>query len=114
MSLSPEVNRLNGDLQIEEVISSSGVTAMLLSGEVDLRGRDKLTEAVQRVCGQAAFDVIVDLSGVEFMDATGLNALVLAQRLCDRSGVELLVTGASTRIRQMFSIAGDDRTLTIL
>jgi anti-sigma B factor antagonist len=105
---------LNGDLQIEEVISRSGVTAMLISGDIDLQGRDKLREAIQRVCGQAASDVIVDLSGVAFMDATGLNALIEAQRLCDRSGVELLVTGASTPARRLFRIVGADRTLSIL
>lgn len=105
---------MSDDLEIEEVVSRSGVAVMLLSGDVDLMGRDKLLDAVQRVCGEAASDVIIDLSGVEFMDSTGLNALVLAQRHCARRGVELLVTGASTRIRQMFSITGAEGALTIL
>ncbi len=54
-----------------------------LSGDIDLAVREAtsaaLADAVASACATGA-DVVVDLSGVTFLDSTGLSCLMLASR----------------------------------
>jgi CRP/FNR family transcriptional regulator, cyclic AMP receptor protein len=52
-------------------------------GEIDLAAIGPLEDAVRRAAESAVADVWVDLSEVEFMDSTGLTALLLAHRAID-------------------------------
>ena len=48
--------------------------------------------------------VVVDLSKVEFMDSTGLSALVVAYRQAVEVGSSLLIAGAQPSVRRVLKI----------
>jgi len=66
--------------------SRDGSRAVLTArGEIDLATVDGLTDAFDAVVRAGANEVWLDLTDVEFMDSTGLSALVNGHRaLCGR------------------------------
>jgi anti-sigma B factor antagonist len=61
-----------------------------VSGEVDMATAPELVEALARY---ADGDIHVDLSGVSFLDSSGLAALVKAHKQADQRGKQLLIHG---------------------
>ena len=52
------------------------------------------------------FGVLLDLSGVTFMDSTGLHALISAWTLSLTSRRELIVISASAQVKQVIAKSG--------
>lgn len=57
--------------------------------------------ALHAAVGDGAGDLVLDLSRVELVDATGLGMLVGIHRLADRSGRRLLLGGVPPRIERL-------------
>jgi len=88
-----------------------------VSGEVDLHTapalRAALDAAVDRAVGSDACDVLVDLSGVGFMDSTGLGELVGAHKALQRHGGRLHLAAAGDRVARLISLTALDEVLDV-
>jgi anti-anti-sigma factor len=62
------------------------VVQLVLRGEHDLASGDRLAEAVRAVLGVCT-QLVVDLSGIEFIDTTLINGLCRAKRQADLRAV---------------------------
>jgi anti-sigma B factor antagonist len=58
-------------------------------------------------------ELIVDVAGVDFVDSTGMQALLLADRRCRDWGMRMIVRSPSAAMRSLMSITGLDAVLTI-
>jgi anti-anti-sigma factor len=85
---------------------------LALRGEVDLASVAVLQAAVDRVRTCGAAEVWIDLTAVEFIDSTGLSALVAARRglVPDRSLMLICPDGPALRV---IKVAGLDRVFVI-
>jgi anti-anti-sigma factor len=74
-------------------------------GELDLSNADNLAEELREDCREAG-DVVLDLSGVTFMDSSGLHALLDACEQLDSNGHLILKnpTSAGERIFEVSNI----------
>lgn len=83
-----------------------------VSGEIDVSSaaalRDGLTELIA-----GGTSVVVDLTGVGFLDSTGLGALVSARKAAEDQGVVLPLVCSAERILKLFTITGLDGVFTI-
>jgi anti-sigma B factor antagonist len=77
---------------------------LLLDGEVDISARGRL-QAAFADAQKSATEVVVDVSGVTFMDSTGINALVRARKSAP-DGARLQVVGASGQVRRVLETTG--------
>ena len=68
-----------------EVVNANGRAIVSLRGEIDMSCGPALRDALS-AAQQGSPDVIVDLSGVTFMDSTGLNALIGAYHRAPEGG----------------------------
>jgi len=50
--------------------------------------------------------LMIDLSEVNFMDSSGLNALVRARNVMEDTGVQLVISGVSDQVRRLFEVSG--------
>ena len=77
-----------------------------VSGEVDLSTAPELERAlVQEIC--AAREVLLDLSGVSFIDSSGLHAIVTAARAAQSNGGALsLDSRLPDQARRVLEITG--------
>jgi anti-sigma B factor antagonist len=81
----------SGDIGIE-TSQRDGATVVTVTGEVDLMTAPKLAAALEDARAAGARLVVVDLSGVDFLDSSGLGVLVTAHRdLTDGQGTLHLV-----------------------
>ncbi len=66
--------------------------SVLLVGELDIDSAHRLQQAIARLFAAGRVEALtLDLSGLAFIDSTGLAAIVYASKLCERSGCELAV-----------------------
>jgi anti-anti-sigma factor len=85
---------------------------LALSGELSLEVQEQFEEGVRGLEGERARLLVIDLSGLTFMDSTGAFLLLdLYQRL--GSGVSVTLEGGSPEIQSLFEAAGLDRKLPI-
>lgn len=82
-----------------------GVRLRLL-GEIDMSTVPVLEEAFTSAVDQASDRLIIDLSGVQFMDSSGLNALIRARNSMDDRGLDLVISGVSEQVRRLFEVSG--------
>jgi anti-anti-sigma factor len=86
---------------------------LCVSGELDLSTSPQLGELLGREL-DSGNSVLVDLSGVTFIDSTALNTLIAALRSCESNGGSLAV-GADlpAQVSRVFEITGLDAVLPI-
>lgn len=78
-----------------------------LCGEIDLSNVDRLTAELDASVANHALGLVVDLSGVTYVDSTGVRLLFrLARRLRDRQQVLHLVVPEQARIRRILELSG--------
>jgi anti-anti-sigma factor len=79
------------------------VHVVALSGELDTAGADYVSEVLVEVAGSR---VVADLSGLTFIDAAGIAALLSARRQISARGHELQLRGATGIVRRVFESVG--------
>jgi anti-sigma B factor antagonist len=83
-----------------------GRVVLRATGEVDLYSAGDFATALGEAA-DAAPDVTVDLSGVRFMDSTGLRALLQARRRAEDDGGRLrLLVDPSGAVARLLDLAG--------
>jgi anti-sigma B factor antagonist len=85
-----------------------GDGTVVVSGELDMATAPQLTSAVESLGSTAAQRVVVDLTGVSFIDSTGLSALCLARARLEGNGVVLVLGPTSSRVESILQMAGLD------
>ncbi len=92
-------------LDIEES-SDDGHGLLLLRGELDIASVPSLEAAVARLCSEARGAITLDLSRLVFIDSTGLAAIVLAGKLCEKNGLEFSLVQGPSAVRRLFELTG--------
>ncbi len=73
----------------------AGGRVVTVMGDLDLASADTLVATVRDLLSDgAAVDVTVDLSGANFLDSSGVRALLLAYQAVAEQGGSLRVSGA--------------------
>jgi len=76
-------------------------------GEVDLASAPRLRETLERCIESGTSRIVVDLSGVEFLDSSGLGALVGAlKRMRARGNGTFVLAAPPESVRRMFDVTG--------
>jgi anti-sigma B factor antagonist len=79
---------------------------IFLSGEVDVSSSQMLEEAVVEACSAGAKEVVLDMGGIEFMDSTGLRAILRGKRLCEQKDCDYSLTPAQRPVEQTLAVTG--------
>jgi anti-anti-sigma factor len=86
------------------VTVDSGRVVVALAGEFDLAARDELTSTLLAAVDSG--DVVVDLGAVEFLDSSGIHALVAAHHAAKRAGSEFYVINARGIVAHVLDLTG--------
>lgn len=89
------------------VASSESATVIEVAGELDLHCAPQLRAEIGRALeASAPPHIIVDLTGVTFLDSTGVGVLVGALKRAREAEGALYFCGAQSRVRRVFEITG--------
>jgi anti-sigma B factor antagonist len=95
-----------------ETIGPSGDRAVLrVTGEVDVYTAPQLRERLLDLAAKGIVHLIVDLNDVEFLDSTGLGALVGGLKRLRAHDGDLTLALDTERILRVFRITGLTRVL---
>jgi anti-anti-sigma factor len=89
-----------------EVMPVGGSTQVLVQGELDLHTASALWAAARPVLDQLPPGgvLVVDLSGLQFIDAAGIGVLVRLGNLLGSTGKSLQVIADCPMIRRVFEV----------
>ena len=90
-----------------------GIRTLFVRGELDIDNASEFGEQLTQAMAESHSPTMVDLSGVEFIDSSGINALIEAQRTAPSHGTELVLVAPSTSCRRVFEILGMTTQFTI-
>lgn len=76
---------------------------VLVAGELDIAAAAALRDAL---VGLGGTPIVVDVTGLEFIDAAGLSALLLGVRRARARGQRLRVRGAHGVVRRVITAGG--------
>lgn len=83
---------------------SEGLYVVSLIGEMDIANSAEFSSRVKQLGLAGPCRVAVDLSGLTFLDSSGINALVSAVRAAEADGGEMILAAPPSHIRQVFEI----------
>lgn len=74
------------------------------AGRLNMVGAPKLRQVVAQVVAEGSKHVVVDLEGTEFMDSSGLGALIGCLRLTRQAGGDLRITNVRPQVRMVLEL----------
>jgi anti-sigma B factor antagonist len=92
-----------------------GVCVVRVVGEVDMSHEEELRAELRSAIESEARGVVVDLTECEFIDSTGVRALLLSREAQhpEDGAVRLAVAAASEQILRVLSVMGIDQAIPI-
>lgn len=88
---------------VEQTEQGHGV--LEVRGEVDMHTSPRVRDAQIRLLKQGARRIVVDLSGVPYMDSSGIATLIEGLQWCRREGRDFRLAGLSPTVRDVFELA---------
>jgi len=82
-----------------------------VSGEVDVCTEAPLQQALLRIIRERGARLMVDVSGVSFMDCAGLRALLATRRRAELRGGFMRLIATSAAVRRIIELTGAHEAL---
>ena len=79
---------------------------VMLGGELDIASAPMLEAKVRELCAGGASAIVVDLSGLSFIDSTGLRMLLSAQSLCHEQACDFALVPGQKNVQRLFALTG--------
>lgn len=87
---------------------------LVLGGEIDIEGAEELSDAFEQAIMRSSGTLQVDMSRVEFMDATGIGTLVQAEGAARHRGLDLVVARPSSQVSRLLQLCELDGHITVV
>ena len=96
-----------------EVICDAFGTVLGLSGKLDVHTAADVRNALVDAVAAGSGELVLDLSALEAVDATGLGVLVGAHRRAQRAGRTLVLVDVQVPVARLLLVTRLDRVLAI-
>lgn len=83
-----------------------GMLVISAAGDLDLAAAETFEREIAAVMTTGVSGVVVDLSGVAFVDSAGINALLKGRRMADEHGRSFRVEGAGRFVHEVLVMTG--------
>ena len=90
-------------------ISRNPWTVLVLRGDLDMAGAPRLRQEVAQLVAAGDARLVLDLAAVDFIDSTGLGAVIGALRRARSHDGELVLVCPEPRLQRVFEMCDLDR-----
>lgn len=96
-------------MSVEASQLESGIAVVKVSGRLAMGGEtERLDATVKGLLQRDHKQFIFDITGLDYVDSSGIGMLVSCVTNVRKAGGELKVVGANPRIRRIFTMTGVD------
>lgn len=89
--------------------SMKRVDVVTVNGRIDSSTAPEFDATLKSIYqGNNRHNIVVDLSGINYMSSAGLRAIVAAHRDCKKRGGDVRLAAPSERVDEVLSLAGLD------
>ena len=92
---------------------SEPYTLVELTGEADVTNSDALREVLDAEVAKQPRSMIIDLSGLRFMDSSALHVILRANRVMDRQGGVLALASPREPVAKMLRLTAADQLIPV-
>jgi anti-sigma B factor antagonist len=85
---------------------NGGHTVAAVCGELDLADAEAVSSLLIAAVAACGPSVILDLTGLEFIDCCGLRVLLRVGKFTRRNGGDIYLAGPQRRVRKVLSVTG--------
>ena len=97
-----------------EPVRVGGAPALALHGEIDVATAGIVTERLEETILASEGAVVVDLSGVDFLDSSGIAALLRARGMLGRADRSLVLVCPAGPVRRVLALTGIEELFVLL
>ena len=115
-STSPSPGSKDGPFEVDfdtRVHRLDGEIVVTVLGEIDLATGPLLWECLATAIPDAERRLVIDLSGITFIDSTGMAVFMQAQKQLRHRGAELILRAPRASARRVLSITGLDTAIAV-
>jgi anti-anti-sigma factor len=102
------------DLTLEVERPAPGAVVITVRGELDISGAPALREVLERSVAERPESLVLDLTGVSFMDSIALAVVVQASRSLGHANQLLIVVGTDSYARLILEATGLTHCLNVV
>ncbi len=95
------------------VTDGGSYTVIALAGESDVYTYDQLRGALESEAARGVSLLIVDLSGLEFMDSSGVQVLLDIRVMMSNHGGKLALAGPQNTVARVLNLVGADQLIPV-
>ncbi len=88
-----------------------GVTVVQLEGRLNLVNAPRFRDMVNSAVAEGHTRLAIDLSGVEFMDSSGLGALISGLKSARQAGGDLRISSPTDQVKLVLQLTNMERVL---
>ena len=88
------------------VESMARVELITVSGRVDSNSAGELEKAVNDIIARHEYNIVLELSGVDYMSSAGLRVLISALRTCKSKRGNVCLVAVNARVDEVLELAG--------
>jgi anti-sigma B factor antagonist len=112
-ALTPRGVAMQDDLLTIAIVPDDDHVTLRLTGEIDMSTAQSVREAALQAMRQHDRTLQIDLSGVTFIDSTGLEVLLATRRRATVSGGQLQLIDPTHAVLRVLEVTGVDRLFQI-
>lgn len=102
------------ELKVTSLVQGDRIV-LSVHGEIDLYTVPRLQRELASALAQGGpVQLVIDLSGVDFCDSSGVNALLAAHRQAREGGGELALASPRQAVRKILQVTGLETVFTVI
>jgi anti-sigma B factor antagonist len=102
---SQEVDLSPPHFEIQDHVQGDRHT-LILTGELDIAYAAQVEAMIKNLCTSDVPGIALDLTGLTFIDSTGIRAIVAAQKLCQERAHEFAIVPGNATVQRAFEATG--------
>ena len=94
------------DLELTASTDADGRTVLTMAGALDLASRRELLSVSHELLSAGPVGLVLDMAGVDFIDSTGIGAMVDIGHQAEDLGVTFSIGRPSPTVLRIFEVTG--------
>lgn len=88
-----------------KIKNSPNATEILLSGRMTFADHENFRRVIAAFEGGPGHQMVFDLSGLEFVDSSGLGMFIIARDTAQKKNLEFAIRGARDDVKRLITVA---------